>query len=78
MKYPYWTAPPEQKHDPWVRRPIVRATLEGPARAFTLTALVDSGSDYSLFRVDVAEALGVDLSSCKQSVVSGIENDPAP
>jgi hypothetical protein len=78
MKYPYWKVPPVEATEPWTRRPVVRVALGGPTRELTLTALVDSGSDYSLFRTDVAEALGIDLSSCKQSVVSGIEYDPAP
>lgn len=78
MKYPNWTAPPEQEHDPWIKRPIVPVTLAKPLRSLALTALVDSGSDYSLFHVDVEEALGIDLSHCEKREVSGIEYDPAP
>jgi len=77
MKYPYWKVAAEKEGDPWIRRPIVRVTLKGPKRDMELTALVDSGSDYSLFHVDVAEALGIDLATCERSEVTGIEYVPS-
>ena len=78
MKYPYWKVAPEQPTDPWIRRPLVRVTLTGPKRSLPFAALVDSGADHSLFHVDVAEALGIDLSHCEQGAVAGIEHMPAP
>lgn len=77
MKYPYWKIAPEETGDPWTRRPLVRVTLKGPRRDMELTALVDSGSDYSLFHTDVAEALGIDLTACERSSIAGIEHVPA-
>jgi hypothetical protein len=77
MKYPYWKIAPEESGEPWIRRPLVRVTLQGPTRELELTALVDSGSDYSLFHIDVAEVLGIDLTTCTKSLVTGIEHVPA-
>ena len=77
MRYPYWKIAPEESGEPWIRRPLVRVTLAGPIRELELTALIDSGSDYSLFHVDVAEALGIDLDSCTRNLVAGIEHVPA-
>ena len=79
MKYEYWkVVAPEDHKEPWVRRPVVLTTLEGPSRALEFEALVDSGSEYSLFHTDIAMALGIDLNNCDRSMISGIENDPTP
>lgn len=78
MKYPYWKIAPEQDTDPWIRRPLIRVKLTGPKRSLDFVALIDSGADHSLFHVEVAHALGIDLSSCAQSTVAGIEQNPAP
>jgi hypothetical protein len=78
MEYPHWKVPPLEDKDAWTRRPVVRVMLTGPGRSLDLTALVDRGSDYSLFHVDVAEVLGIDLSRCEQRTVAGIEHVPAP
>jgi len=77
MNYPYWRIAPEKASDPWIRRPLVPIALEGPARTLKFQALVDSGADHSLFHVDVAEALGIDLDTCEKQAVAGIEGVPA-
>jgi len=77
MKYPYWKITPENASDPWIRRPLVPITLEGPARTMKFAALVDSGADHSLFHTDVAKALGIDLGACEKQAVAGIEGVPA-
>lgn len=74
MKYSYSVAFPSDPSHPAFRRPIVEVTLFGPSENFIKTlALVDSGADYSLFNIEFARKLGIDLSFSDRQTTTGIE-----
>jgi hypothetical protein len=51
---------------------LVVEVLAGTARSRPVLALVDSGADESMFHVDIALRLGIDLSSCRTSSAVGV------
>jgi hypothetical protein len=61
----------------WVRpRPVVSVTVIGPSDTRAKDALLDTGSDDTLFPDKLAEKLGVDLSSAPTILGSGIGGQP--
>jgi hypothetical protein len=46
--------------------------LAGSALSAPVLALVDSGADVSMFHLDIAVRLGIDLSSCRTSAAVGV------
>ena len=55
-----------------VKRPIVAVEIFGPLRRATFSALVDSGADISLFQIDIANMLGIDLTNAPTKPIAGI------
>lgn len=73
MKFPYLKLP---SHDPklkWIARPYIRIRLSGPGASKDIYALIDSGADRSLFNIQMAEVLGLNLDKSMQEIFSGIE-----
>lgn len=59
-----------------IKRPVVEVTIFGPTdKHSTHLGLIDSGADRSLFHIDVAKSLGVDLSGARKEIVRGIFGD---
>ena len=57
----------------WVRpRPLVLVTLVGPKDVHVQAALLDTGSDDTVFPVWVAHKLGVDLTAVPSGEASGV------
>lgn len=52
--------------------PLVRVTLKHGRKSVELDCLVDSGASDSLFSVEIADALGIDLSKARQNIYLGI------
>lgn len=52
--------------------PLIDVRLEGPKTILTIKALVDSGASFSLFRSEVAEALGINIKKGMRINLEGI------
>jgi len=53
-------------------RPVVAATLIGPARSWCMDSLLDTGADDTVFPEWVAVALGIDLTNAPMGAASGV------
>lgn len=79
MKYGYTVISGGSDHDSsFVKRPIVEVEIFGPKGSIRELALVDSGADRSLFNMEIAEYLGLDLSKARDWKVLGISGGPLP
>lgn len=58
-----------------VLRPVIPIDISGPKGTWTLEALIDSGADRSLFDIEIAKVLGIDLSKVKKEQFGGIGKD---
>ena len=72
MKYKYTSFFPPDRTLKWIKKSIVPIEVFGPKDSRNFDALVDSGADCSLFNIQVAEALGIDLSSARPARLTGI------
>jgi len=59
----------EKVKDTYVMRPKIPVTLSWNGKTITVVALLDSGSDFSSIPKDLAEALGLIISSKEREVV---------
>jgi Aspartyl protease len=74
MKYRYTSPIPGADPASKRRVPLVKATLlSQDNKRVTVLAMVDSGADICVFNLGYAVALGIDLRTCEQVVVSGVE-----
>ncbi|MBM3261075.1 hypothetical protein FJY93_01515 [Candidatus Kaiserbacteria bacterium] len=58
----------------WVHRPLISievCTLDGREKV-PVFAMIDSGTDGTVLHSNIAEALGIDESQCRKSVLGGI------
>lgn len=57
-----------------IYRPLIEVNVSSGigARGLSVLALIDSGTDGTLFNVEMAKALGIDISKCKRVKVGGI------
>jgi hypothetical protein len=72
MKYRYTSFFPPDKTLKFIRKSIVSIEVFGPKDSKNFDALLDSGADCSLFNIQVAEVLGMDLSNAKAVRFTGI------
>ena len=74
MKYNYIVIyDPRNTMEPPRRVPLVDVELFGPKNSIKISgALIDSGADYSLFNIQYAKAIGIDLAKCKTKPFIGI------
>lgn len=72
MKYDYLSAIPADFTKKFIKRPLVEIEIFGPTRSHKELALVDSGADRSLFNIEVAKLLEIDLKKAHQDIVTGI------
>ncbi len=75
MTFSYYKLPTGIPERPWKYLPLVPLKVFSPERdAFVLGyGLVDSGAEKSLFDIEIAHELGIDLTSAATEVFSGIE-----
>ncbi len=71
MKYKYTTYLPDDRGK-FIKRPMVEIDIFGPKGNLKQLALLDSGADRSVFNLEIAKYLGVDLSKNKISEITGI------
>lgn len=77
MKYKYSAFLPSNPSGRWKKRPILQIEIFGKKGSQKFNALVDSGADCSLFNIQVAELLGLDLSKAKKESFLGISGPQA-
>ena len=58
-------------------RPLVLVSLIGPTGVFARHALLDTGSDDTVFPLVAATGAGIDLSNAPVGTVSGVHGSPA-
>lgn len=73
MKFPYLKLPSRDPKLKWTARPYIPIRLSGPKGSKEIYALIDSGADRSLFNIQLAEILGLDLDKAAEEIFSGIE-----
>ena len=69
MIFPYFAVRPH------LIRPIIPLIIKSPAKVALYSALIDSGADYCIFGLDVAEALDIKLNSKNKVEITGIGRD---
>ncbi len=72
MKYKYTSFYPPDRSCKWIKRPMISVDIFGTKESKKFDALLDSGADYSMFNVEIAELLGIDLSDAKSAKFTGI------
>jgi len=58
--------------------PLIEVTLIGPKEEIKMLALLDSGADYSLFSLEVAEKLGIKKERGKKIFLQGVIGEQFP
>lgn len=56
------------------KRPVVPIQLSFGNKAVNTPALIDSGADFNLIHIDIAETLGIKLNKKKSIIFSGVGN----
>ena len=56
--------------------PLIKIVLIGPKERIKMLALIDSGADYSLFSLEVAERLGIKKENGKKVSLQGVVGEP--
>lgn len=56
------------------KRPIIPVQLNFIGKAVNTPALIDSGADFNLFHIGIADSLGIKLNKEKPIVFSGVGN----
>ena len=56
--------------------PLIQVVLVGPKEKIRMLALLDSGADYSLFSLEVAERLGIKVEKGKRISLQGVAGKP--
>lgn len=72
LQYNYAKIVPDEPHKPWIRRPVLELTLIGPGRTIETAAILDSSADFSVFDMQMGEALGIDLSALPYQSIVGV------
>ena len=75
MKYEYIVYLPGHGGEKFVRRPMVEVEIFGPQGKRTDLALIDSGADRSIFNIEIAEILGIDLTNAEKRRTIGITGE---
>lgn len=78
MKFPYYKIPTTDLSRKWIGRPLVPITIFGPTGHVNVYALIDSGADRSLFNIQIAKDIGLNLDRSHIEHFSGIEGGKIP
>lgn len=73
MKFPYIKFPSKDPKRKWVSRPLIVVRIFGKKGVWEGYALIDSGADRSLFNLEIAKDIGLDLTESQVENFSGIE-----
>ena len=72
MKYKYTSFYPPDRSFKWIKRPMISIEIFGKKESKKFDALLDSGADCSMFNVEIAELLDINLSNAKPAKFTGI------
>ena len=72
IKFPYIEVWGEESTGKHIKRPMVPIEIIGPKSSLPVLAIIDSGADRSLFNLEIAKEIGLDLSTGKKREVIGI------
>lgn len=73
MKFPYLKLPFFDPKLKTIARPYIPIKLTGPKGFWEGYGLIDSGADRSLFNIQIAEKIGLDLTKNRSENFGGIE-----
>ncbi len=73
MKFPYLKLPTRDPKLKWTTRPYIPTRLIGSKGVWEGYALIDSGADRSLFNIQIAERIGLNLNNAPEEFFGGIE-----
>lgn len=59
---------------PYILRPIIPVSISSKLTSIRYEALIDSGSDFNIFPMEIAQKLSIDLKNSKRIHFSGIED----
>jgi len=66
-----------KKEFPYIQNyPLIQVVLVGPKEKIKMLALLDSGADYSLFNLEVAERLGIPVEKGKRISLQEVAGEP--
>jgi len=80
MKFRYIKAPLQRKSSifgSYVLKPIIPIGLINKDRSLGFAALIDSGADFCIFPMGLAESLGVTIDKSKAESFAGISGEPS-
>jgi hypothetical protein len=75
MIFPYWEV---QRGGELRHLPLVPISVFGPTGDVNLLALVDSGAEHSVFGLDLAERLGLQLDDAPSVLIVGVGGQESP
>ncbi len=55
-----------------IYRPIIEVDVSNGSNKISFLALIDSGTDGTILNLEIAHALGIDISKCEETKVGGI------
>lgn len=73
MRFSYLKLPSTISKLKWTARPYIQVKLTEPKDSRVVYALIDSGADRSLFNIQIAEKIGLDLTNAQEEYFGGIE-----
>ena len=74
MKYNYTSFYIENRSKA-IKRPMISIEVFGSDESKKFDALIDSGADVSLFNLEIAEVLGIDLTNAPPAKFTGISGE---
>lgn len=79
MKYRYTTVSNQKDdHGRYVRRPLIEVEMSWGSKRNKFLGLIDSGADQIIAPAGLADAFGIDRSTCRQRSTFGITMQPVP
>ena len=61
-------------HKKYILRSIIPVSLSFRSSAIRYEALIDSGSDFNIFPIEIAQKLNINLKNCRIIYFSGVED----
>lgn len=76
FKYQKVNLPHPFSQESFILRPIIAISLRFNKSVIRYEALLDSGADFSIFPIEIAKKLGINLNKSKKIYFSGIDGEP--
>ena len=75
FKYHKYGLPHPFSKNKKLHRPLISLSLKHKEKSLYYEALIDSGSDFNIFPIELAEILGINLQDNRKIYFSGIESN---